>query len=225
MRRAPITVRGVYAILDLPHSSTLAPEAIVAALALGGAGLIQLRAKHADAAQRRAWATVAGEACVAAGVGLIINDDLDLAMSGLPGVVGVHLGQHDLSSLGPDLARQRRRRAELRANDIALGVSTHSLAQVHRTIEDLTPDYLGFGPVFPTATKLDADPVVGLADLARACLECPIPIVAIGGIDVARAAELRATGVAAIAAIGALNGTTPTQIQHRTAALARAFSG
>jgi thiamine-phosphate pyrophosphorylase len=225
MRRSPLTVAGVYAILDLPHPSPLAPEEIAAALMTGGARMLQLRAKRASPQQRRAWAVALAEPCAAAGVPLIINDDLELAESGVPGISGVHLGQSDLGSLGSDLHSRQRRRERLRACGLALGVSTHDLAQLHEIARVLAPDYVGFGPVFATASKRDPEPTVGLDELARACGESPVPVVAIGGIDSARALQVATTGAAAIAAIGALHGETVESIRERTAALVRGFAG
>ena len=216
-------ISGVYAIVDLPYPHPLDPVAIVAGLIGGGVGVVQLRAKSADPAQRRAWLEAIAETCASARVPLIVNDDLELAEAGVPGVVGVHLGQGDLDSLGPDSESRRRRRARLRERGLVLGVSTHSPAQVRATLDSLAPDYLGFGPVFPTTSKLDHDPIVGVETLAVVCGDSPVPIVAIGGIDVARANQLAHVGVAAIAAIGALVGADVAQIQTAAIALRQAF--
>jgi len=224
MRRPPLTIAGVYAILDLPYPHPLDPVAVVEALIAGGVRVLQLRAKSADSQTRRRWLELIAGPCEAAGVALIINDDLALAEAGLPGVVGLHLGQADLACLGPTLDARRLRRERLRAAGVALGVSTHNLAQVRLALAQLDPDYLGFGPVFATSTKLDADPVVGVEALARACAESPAPIVAIGGVDSARAGALVDTGVAAIAAIGALTGDTVEIVRERTFALVRSFN-
>lgn len=220
MRRSPLIIAGVYAILDRPSARSLPPRDVAAALAAGGARIIQLRAKHATPEQRRAWAEAIAEPCLAAGVPLIINDDLELAESGIEGVAGVHLGQGDLASLGND---PRVRRDQLRERGLALGISTHNLDQLRRAVRELDPDYLGFGPVFATISKRNPDPEVGLADLARACGESPVPIVAIGGIDSTRARNVASTGAAAIAAIGALTGETVEIIRSRTDALVRSF--
>ncbi|HVH98935.1 MAG TPA: thiamine phosphate synthase [Enhygromyxa sp.] len=220
--RGLLEIAGVYAILDLPYPYPLAPSAIASGLIAGGARVVQLRAKRASAEQRRRWAEAIASTCHAAGVPLIINDDVELAESGIAGVAGVHLGQTDLASLGPSASEQLRRRERLRERGLALGLSTHDLAQL-RQADALEPDYVGFGPVFSTTNKLDADPVVGLDELARACGESAVPVVAIGGIDSARAPELARVGVSAIAAIGALTGETVEIIRARTLALVRAF--
>jgi thiamine-phosphate pyrophosphorylase len=167
---------------------------------------------------------------------MIINDDLDLALAGIDGVTGVHLGQRDLDRLGlsdgtgrmdaPD-TRQRMREA-LREHSLWLGVSTHDPAQLHDTIVMLTPDYVGFGPVFATGSKSEHEPVVGLDGLARACAATTVPVVAIGGIGLPHVPEIVSIGAAGIAVIGALipgpHESEPVEIiRARCFALARAF--
>jgi thiamine-phosphate pyrophosphorylase len=213
----------VYAIVDLPYPHPIPPAAIAEALIAGGVRVVQVRAKHADPGQLRAWLTAIAEPCLAAGVPLIVNDELSLAEAGIPGVVGVHLGQGDLDRLGVDPIERLERREQLRAQGLVLGVSTHSPAQVRAAIDALAPDYLGFGPVFPTTSKQDSDPVVGIDRLREVCGESSVPIVAIGGIDDHRARQLATTGVAAIAVIGALVGATTVAIRSQAAAMVRAF--
>ncbi|MFO7564293.1 MAG: thiamine phosphate synthase [Enhygromyxa sp.] len=221
MRRPPLRIAGVYAILDLPYPYPVSPTEVARALIEGGAGVIQLRAKAADGGERRRWAEAIAELCQAAQIPLIINDDLELAESGLAGVAGVHLGQSDLGVLLGSAGAARRER--LRERQIALGLSTHNLAQLQAALR-LDPDYVGFGPVFATASKANADPVVGVEGLARACGESTVAVVAIGGIDSSRGPELARAGASAIAAIGALTGETVEIIRARTSALARAFA-
>lgn len=204
-------VRGLYAILDLPHPHGLDARALVEAFALGGAALVQLRAKHHDHAQRRASLAAIAEVCREHDLPLIVDDDLRAAEAGIPGVRGVHLGQGDLHELGPDPARRIR---ELRERGIAVGLSTHSLAQLDAALA-LGPAYVGFGPVFATATKLDAEPVVGLEQLATACARTELPVVAIGGIGVECIPAVLEAGAAAIAMIGALVAATPEQTRER----------
>lgn len=220
--RGPLSIAGVYAILDLPYPHPIAPAAIASALIAGGAQLVQLRAKRASAEERRRWAEAIASPCRAAGVPLIINDDLELAESGIEGIAGVHLGQTDLEQLGGGPDVRARRHERLRERGLALGLSTHDLEQL-RAAHTINPDYVGFGPVFSTTNKRDPDPMVGLEGLAAACAESTIPIVAIGGIDSVRAPALALAGASAIAAIGALTGETVEIIRARTAAMVRAF--
>lgn len=204
-------VRGLYAILDVPHPHGLDARALVEAFALGGAALVQLRAKHHDHAQRLSTLSAIADVCCDHGLPLIVDDDLRAAEAGIPGVRGVHLGQGDLHELGPDPAG---RILELRERGIAVGLSTHSLAQLDAALA-LGPAYVGFGPVYATGTKLDAEPVVGVERLAAACARADVPVVAIGGISLARIPAVCEAGAAAIAMIGGLVAATPEQTRER----------
>ena len=64
-----------------------------------------------------------------------------------------------------------------------IGFSTHNLEQIREAL--LLPiDYLAFGPIFPTTSKRNPDPVAGLNQLKRAReMVLPMPVVAIGGIN------------------------------------------
>ena len=215
-----MVIAGLYAIVDFPVE--LPPGAVVDALIEGGATAIQLRSKGARLEPGVVEAL--GSRCARGpGVAMIINDDLELAERGLPGVAGVHLGQGDLGRLGLDPEARRARRERLRESGLGLGVSTHNLDQLRRAIAELDPDYVGFGPIFATASKPDHDPVVGLDGLARACAASPVPVVAIGGVSRDNAGELARRGAAAVASIGALMGPSPAAIRDRARTLAAAF--
>jgi thiamine-phosphate pyrophosphorylase len=197
--RAALT--GLYAILDRPD------EQLAHALvdpARGGARVLQLRWKPAPSepqptlAQQHAAALMARSVAHAAGAVFIVDDHLDLAL--VVGADGVHLGQTD-----QPLASARRQLAAIHRR-LWIGVSTHDLAQVEAAVAG-GADYLGFGPVFATATKLNPDPVVGLDGLRAAVLAAgATPVVAIGGIDLGTAAAVAATGAAAACVIRAVNG-------------------
>jgi thiamine-phosphate pyrophosphorylase len=233
MNAFPSTV-GLYAILDFPHRLGLDPITVVGALLDGGAGVIQLRSKHARLEPE--LVRQLGGRCAAAGVPMIINDDLDLALAGIEGVSGVHLGQGDLAQLGLSVGTVRmddrdegqQMREVLRERGLWLGVSTHDPAQLHDTIVALAPDYVGFGPVFATGSKSEHEPAVGLDGLARAIAGSTVPVVAIGGIGQQHVAEIVEMGAAAIAVIGALipgphEGEPVEIIRARCFALAQAF--
>jgi thiamine-phosphate pyrophosphorylase len=121
---------------------------------------------------------------------VLVNDRVDVAAALLAeGVAGVHLGDRDCP---PRVAR-----AWLGPQAL-IGYSTHTLDQVQEA-EHLPVDYLGFGPVAPTATKgLEAGLGVDLA--RRAAERSRRPLFAIGGIDVSSAGEL---GPGARVAVGA----------------------
>ncbi len=103
----------------------------------------------------------------------IINDYPEIAAQ--IGSDGVHIGQSD------------RPYAEVRAlmgQSAIIGISTHSSKQTI-TACAMHPDYIGIGPVYPTPTKENADPVIGIIGLQRMLAVATVPAVAIGGIDLA----------------------------------------
>ena len=190
---------GLYGIVGTaPDGAALdAAQVMVQAEALlaGGARVVQLRHKTADGRVLVEFARALRGRCHAAGALCIVNDRLDVALAA--GVDGVHLGQEDL----PVEAARRVVQAAGRERFV-LGLSTHDAAQVREAVS-LGVDYLGFGPVFGTATKTDALSSRGLEALEEAVrLAAPLPVVAIGGISLDRAAAVHATGAAMAAVIG-----------------------
>jgi thiamine-phosphate diphosphorylase len=186
-------IRGFYAILDRDD------EALARALVgPGGARVLQVRIKPRTgppipAVELVRIAAMARRVCDEAGAALVMNDRVDVALAA--GADGVHLGQGDLP-----LAEAR----ALAGGRLWIGISTHDLAQV-RAARDGGADYLGYGPVFPTATKANPDPVQGIARLREAvALAGATPVVAIGGITPERAAAVYGAGAAAVCAIGAV---------------------
>ena len=207
VREAVARVRGFYAILDRDD------EALARALvAPGGATVLQVRLKPASTREILAAARMARRVATEAGAMLVVNDRVDIAMA--VDADGVHLGQDDLTVADA--------RAALAGRPMAIGVSTHDLQQVHDAIA-AGADYLGFGPVFATGTKLNPDPIVGLDGLRAAVAiarAARVPVVAIGGITLADAAAVAATGADAAASIAAVNrapdvaGTARTVAAH-----------
>jgi len=190
---------GLYGIVGTaPDGAVLAAAQVVAqaeALLMAGARVVQLRHKTADGRALVELARALKSRCQAAGALCIVNDRLDVALAA--GADGVHLGQEDL----PVEAARRVLQATGR-DRFVLGLSTHDAAQV-REAAALGVDYLGFGPVFGTATKTDALSSRGLEALEAAVrLAAPLPVVAIGGISLDRAAAVWQAGAAMAAVIG-----------------------
>jgi thiamine-phosphate pyrophosphorylase len=123
---------------------------------------------------------------------LVMNDRADLSV--LAGWDGVHVGQEDLTPEGARIVVGANR---------WVGVSTHTEEQVR--VADLScADYVAVGPVFATGTKLDAEPVVGLAGVMLARALTKKPIVAIGGITRENAQSVIEAGADSVAVISAL---------------------
>jgi thiamine-phosphate pyrophosphorylase len=159
----------------------------------GGATVIQLREKEANARDFYADASDALRLAHSAGARLIINDRVDIAL--ILEADGVHLGQSDL----PVEAARR-----LLGKDAVIGFSTHNTAQVKDALK-LPIDYLAFGPIYETATKANPDPVAGLPDLSRIrSLLGSFPLVAIGGINQLNLRPVLAAGADAVAVISAV---------------------
>lgn len=183
----------------------------------GGVTVVQLRAPNW---KKRAVAECARELLrlMPASVPLIINDHADVARA--VGAAGVHVGQKDLS---PEDCRL------IVGPDAIVGLSISNDDELSRLIVDersrLSPDdvsrfspavdYIGIGPVFPTGTKKDAAPVVGLEGLRRLLETAPVPAVAIGGISEVNAPSVYETGVSGIAVVSAICGKNDPEAAAR----------
>ncbi|KAG1664830.1 hypothetical protein FOA52_007088 [Chlamydomonas sp. UWO 241] len=182
----------VYAVTD-PSCNARAgrgmAEAVAQAVA-GGATIIQIREKDVAGGDFLATARAAYQVCSAAGVPLIINDRVDIALACGPDV-GVHIGQEDLPVA---VARQ------LLGPGRILGVSTKTPEQAIAAVAG-GADYLGCGAVHPTATKVKTR-VIGLEGLSEVvAVAGSVPVVAIGGMCAANAADAIAVGAAGIAVV------------------------
>jgi thiamine-phosphate pyrophosphorylase len=181
----------LYAITDCQLSNCTNVE-IVRMLLDGGARIIQLRDKEASSRELLEQARDCLKLTREAGARLIVNDRADVALTA--GADGVHLGQDDMS-----VADAR----EMLGEDKIIGVSTHSIDQFRAALET-SADYIVVGPVYPTTTKENPAPVVGLDLVREAKSLTNRPLVAIGGINHERAPEVFAAGADCVAAISAL---------------------
>ncbi|MBF0096227.1 MAG: thiamine phosphate synthase [Magnetococcales bacterium] len=125
-------------------------------------------------------------------VQVILNDHLALALQ--LQADGLHVGQEDMAVAE---CRQQLGKGKW------LGLSTHSLSEVLAANEQAV-DYIGFGPVFPTQSKADAQAVQGLARLRQMCQAAERPLVAIGGIQGEHLPAIAACGASSAAMISAL---------------------
>ena len=193
MSGAVSRLAGLHVIADDSPGWRLGPVDQARAACEGGAAVVQLRAKHASDGELLRWAHEIRKLTRDAGLLLLINDRFDLALAS--GADGVHLGQGDLP-LG-------RLPAEVREG-LLVGRSTHSASQL-RAARHEAPDYLAFGPVFGTTSKQSESSPRGLPALREAAaLARPHPLIAIGGIDLAKLVEVQHSGAAGIAVISAV---------------------
>jgi thiamine-phosphate pyrophosphorylase len=194
----------LYPILDIDClRPTCAPGALLKSvcdfaseLAAAGVTILQYRAKNLSSREMLAHARELRR-ILPRNIALIMNDRADLCLAA--GFDGVHVGQEDLSPASV--------RAIIGPTRL-LGVSTHNPDQFAAAVES-SANYLAIGPTFPTSSKLNPDAVVGLDGirLARQFLaeqNDPRPLVAIGGITRANAAEVFAAGADSVAVISDL---------------------
>jgi thiamine-phosphate pyrophosphorylase len=179
--------------LYLITSPTPDLEGVVEAALTAGVRLVQYRPKQDPATDlerlNQAWQL--RNLCHRHGALFLINDRLDLALAAEAD--GVHLGQSDLP-----VAEARR----LLGPERLIGRSTHAPEQLRQAVMEGC-DYVGVGPVHSTPSKPGRSPV-GLAYVATAAADCPIPWFAIGGIDASNVDAVRAAGAQRVAVIRAI---------------------
>ncbi len=173
----------------------------------GGVTIVQYRSTNPDAGTCYREALPIRDFLASRGVPFIVNNRIDLALA--LDADGVHIGQRDLpvpavrAMIGPDRI---------------LGLSVSNADQL-RAVDAALVDYLGMGPVFPTISKLNAPPVLGVDGFAALASQSPLPVVAIGGLDAERARLVRATGAASgIAVVSAICGTEDPEAAARALA-------
>ena len=159
-----------------------------AAMLEGGAGILQLRIKGHWSRQTFEEAQSIAALCREAGAMFIIDDRAEFAA--LLGA-GLHVGQDDLPA---GVARK------LIGPDAVLGFSTHNARQLCSGSAE-PADYLALGPIYPTASKRNPDPVLGLEQLRECRLLAERPLVAIGGISRDNALNVLRAGADSVAVI------------------------
>lgn len=201
----------VYVLVDPTLTAGRPPAAIAAAAIRGGATILQVRAKAA--ATRDLVALVDAVQAVAGphGVPVIVNDRADVAFA--CGAAGVHLGPDDLP-----VAVARR----LLAGGALIGRSAGTADEALAAARD-GADYVGTGDVFGTQSKPDADAPIGLAGLAVVAAAAPRPVVAIGGVTAANAADAIRAGAAGVAVLSAVG--LADDPEAATRAIRRAVDG
>lgn len=186
---------SLYLVLDPVQCGGHARALSITQAALeGGVTVVQLRAPEWH---KRAWLALAADLLPITrrfGVPLIINDHIDVALA--CGAEGVHIGQKDLP---PEIARK------LLGPRALIGLSVSN----EREVDDANPlgtmiDYVGVGPVFDTPTKPDASAALGIEGIAALCARSLHPAVAIGGIQLSNAADVKRAKPGGIAVVSAI---------------------
>lgn len=165
----------------------------LAALAIaGGADVVQFRQKNGTTRELVETALAMQEICGRYGVPLVVNDRLDVALAA--GAAGVHLGQEDLPA-----ATARR----LLPAGAVLGASARTEVEILEAVA-AGADYIGFGPIYATSSKPDAEVPKGVEGLRRICGVTACPIIAIGGITLERTGAVIRAGARGVAVIAAV---------------------
>ena len=186
----------VYPIVD--------SAAWIGRLAPSGVRLVQLRIKARSDAWVEEEIRRARALCAAHAIQLIVNDYWRLALA--TGCDFVHLGQSDLD--GADLAALRRA-------GVRLGVSTHDEAELERALS-LSPAYVALGPIYPTTLKVMPWAPQGLPRIGAWKRRIGmLPLVAIGGITLARLPVLFAAGADVAAVVSDISTAADPQIRVR----------
>ena len=157
----------------------------------GGVTVVQIREKTAETLDFYNLALKVKEITTKYNVPLIINDRVDVALA--IDAEGVHVGQSDMPC---DVTRK------LIGEDKILGVSAATIDEAKKAEKD-GADYIGTGAVFPTSTKDDA-PSITKQDLKDIVDSISIPVVAIGGITLENASQLKDTGIAGLSVVSAI---------------------
>lgn len=182
----------LYLVTDRPLSLGRDIAWVVEEAVKGGATMVQLREKDIDTREFIALACRLQPILKEAGVPLIINDRVDVALA--VDADGVHIGQSDMPY---DIARR------LLGPDKIIGLSVENMDEV-REANSLDVDYIGISPVYSTATKTDTAPPFGLEGLGEAVRLSVHPTVAIGGMNIKTAADVLGTGVDGIAVVSGI---------------------
>ncbi|MGK7344386.1 MAG: thiamine phosphate synthase [Candidatus Nitrospinota bacterium M3_3B_026] len=198
----PVTNRALY--------GARSDEQVIAALAAGGARIVQLREKNVSDREFYDLAALYRRETARHDMMLIINDRPDIALA--VGADGVHLGRDDM----PIEAARR-----IMGPDLIIGASTHSVAQALEA-EGEGASYVNIGPLFPTPTKPDAK-TIGLDPVREAAAKLKIPFTVMGGITEENIDDVLAAGARRIGVITAILGAE--DIAGATARLVKRIRG
>lgn len=177
----PLSSCFLYGIVDLGYVTVDDVAKVTAQLVQGGVDILQLRAKEHSKLEIVRCAQAMLPLTKAGGIPLIINDYPDLLRE--VDAEGCHVGQEDFS-----VAEAR----DLAGRICIVGRSTHSTEQA-RAAQNERADYIGFGPLFPTATKPSAKEI-GLSEIRTLHEQVQLPIFVIGGVKLRNLGEIIRAG-------------------------------
>ncbi len=182
----------LHVITDTTFQSRFTHTELAELAIQGGADTVQLRDKQRTTRELVEIAQGMQAICERHEVPLIVNDRADIALA--VGAAGAHFGQEDM----PITIGRR-----ILSTKAILGASARTEEKILVAISE-GADYIGFGPIYRTGSKSDAETPKGLARLRRICEIATCPVIAIGGITLETAAEVIRTGAHGIAVISAV---------------------
>jgi thiamine-phosphate pyrophosphorylase len=188
IRKAIFEAVDIYPVTCRKLSAGRSNEEVLEGVLEGGARIVQLREKESSSRELYELARRFREITARAGVLLIINDRIDIALA--VEADGVHLGQDDLPipvarKLGPELI---------------LGASTHSLEEALRA-QDEGADYVNIGPIFQTSTKEGVSGFLGPEAISAISPSLRIPFTVMGGIHARNLEEVLEHGARRVAMV------------------------
>lgn len=175
---------------------------VLAAVIRGGAKIIQLREKDLNKHDFYLLAAKFREITSGAGVLLVINDHVDIALA--VEADGAHLGQEDLPLHA----------ARKIAPQLLIGASTHSIEEALRAQEE-GADYINIGPIFSTSTKQGLRHSLGPAGIAEISSKITIPFTVMGGINDSNIDRVVAAGAKKVAVVSAITQAEDIEKQVR----------
>jgi len=203
---------AVYFIMGSNNCRGIDPVSLLRSAIAGGITMFQYREKGQGAltgAWRLQLAARLRELCREHAVPFIVNDEVELALA--LDADGMHIGQEDQAA-----AEVRKRIGP----DRILGVSAHNAEEALAAVEQ-GADYLGVGPIYPTATKEDARAATGLRALSDIrATGITLPIVGIGGITAENTAAVVSAGADGVSVITAISHATDVASAAHQLALA-----
>jgi len=179
----------LYLVTDPDLSLGRPEDEVVRRAVAAGVTMVQYRDKDTSTKRMIEKTRLLADICRSAGVALIVNDRVDVAMAG--GADGVHLGQDDMD---PGDCRA------IVGEPFIIGVSVTTVEEV-KNAEKAGADYLGANGVFPTGTKTDLGKPLGLDGVSRLAVASSLPMVGIGGINVENAADVLEAGADGVAVV------------------------
>ncbi|MER1995010.1 MAG: thiamine phosphate synthase [Arthrobacter sp.] len=209
---------GIYLVTDTAQCGDRGVAAVAAAAVAGGVRTVQVREKHASAADFYALVLAVADA-VGNRALVLVDDRVDIYLAARAAgarVHGVHVGQSDLpvtsvrSLVGPDAV-------------VGLTANTPAHLDAVRALAPGTVDYLGAGVIHPTSTKADHPAPLGVHGFRAIASAAPLPSVAIGGIGLSDIRNLRAAGASGAAVASAI--CTAADPQRSAGELVAAWKG